>query len=186
MKPKYFKDQKEFRDWLEKNYDKENEIWVGMWKKASEKVGLNYDQALEEALCFGWIDGIVKKYDNDSYMQRFTPRRSRSVWSKINVGHVERLIQEGRMTEAGLKVVEEAKKDGRWSKAYESPANMKIPKEFLITVMKNKRAYDFFKTLNKTNLYYIGYQLMTAKKEETKARRMEKIIAMLERGEKFY
>ena len=186
MKPKFFKTQAEFREWLEKNHSKEDEIWVGMWKKVSGEVGLNYDQALEEALCFGWIDGIVKKFDENSYMQRFTPRRSRSNWSKINVGHVERLMKEGKMTEAGLAVVEAAKKDGRWDKAYASPANMKSPEDFLEELKKNKKAEEFFKTLSKTNLYYIGYQLQNAKKEETRIRRMKKMIEMLENGEKFY
>lgn len=116
MKPKYFKTQAEFRQWLEKNYDKESEVWVGLYKKASGKVGINYDQALDEVLCFGWIDGIVKKYDTDSYMQRFTPRRSKSNWSKINKGHVSRLIKEGRMMPSGLAAIETAKKDGRWEK----------------------------------------------------------------------
>lgn len=127
MNPKFFKTQKEFREWLSENHDKESEIWVGFWKKASGKTGLNYEQALDEALCFGWIDGLVNKYNDESYMQRFTPRRSKSVWSKINVGNVERLTREGKMTEAGLKVVEEAKKDGRWESAYEPPSKMKIP-----------------------------------------------------------
>ncbi len=119
MNPKFFKTSAEFREWLEKNHNRESEIWVGMFKKASGKGGISYDVALEEALCFGWIDGIAKKYDADSYMQRFTPRRSKSNWSKINVGHIERLIKEGKMTEAGLAAVETAKKDGRWEAAFE-------------------------------------------------------------------
>src|SRR3989344_2148997 len=120
MKPRFFKNPLEFREWLEKNHGKETEIWVGMYKrslpakagkKASGKIGINYDQALDEALCFGWIDGILKKYDEVSYSQRFTPRRHKSNWSRINKGHVERLIKEGKMMSSGFKAVEEAKKD---------------------------------------------------------------------------
>src|SRR3989344_6867960 len=111
MKPEFFKSPTEFRKWLEKNHEKEDEIWVGMFKKASGKVGINYDQALDEALCYGWIDGILKKYDEVSSIQRFTPRRHKSNWSRINKGHVERLIKEGKMMSSGFKAVEEAKKD---------------------------------------------------------------------------
>ena len=114
MKPKFFKSPTEFREWLEKNHEKEDEVWVGMFKKASGKAGINYDQSLDEALCFGWIDGMTKGIDEDSYMQRFTPRRSKSNWSKINKGHVSRLLKEGKMMPSGLAAVEAAKKDGRW------------------------------------------------------------------------
>ena len=114
MKPKFFKTPSEFREWLKKNHGKETEVWVGMFKKASGRVGINYDQALDEALCFGWIDGISKSLNEESYMQRFTPRRPKSNWSKINKGHVKRLTREGRMMPAGLKAIEEAKKNGRW------------------------------------------------------------------------
>ena len=186
MKPKFFKTPVEFRTWLSKNHDKETEIWVGFWKKASGKVGMDYGQALDEALCFGWIDGLVNKYDEESYAQRFSPRRAKSNWSKVNVGHVERLIKEGKMTEAGLKVIEEAKKDGRWERAYASPANTVIPEDFLKELSKNKKAEEFFEGLNKTNRFYIAYQLQDAKKEETRVRRMKKILEMLERGERFY
>ena len=186
MKPKFFKDSAEFRSWLEKNHSKESEIWVGFWKKASGKVGLNYDQALDEALCFGWIDGIAKSFDEESYLQRFTPRRPKSNWSKINTEHVGRLIKEGKMMPSGLAAVEAAKKDGRWEAAYDSLANIKIPDDFLKELSKNKKAEEFFKTLNKTNSYYIAYQLQNAKKEETRVNRMRRIIEKLERGEKFY
>jgi uncharacterized protein YdeI (YjbR/CyaY-like superfamily) len=185
MKPKFFKSQSEFREWLNKNYDKEDEVWIGIYKKASGKEGINYDQALDEALCFGWIDGIVKKYDEDSYMQRFTPRRPKSNWSKNNVNHIERLTKEGKMMPFGLAAVEAAKKDGRWDAAYHSPANMVMPEDFLAELKKNQKAREFFETLNKANKYYIGYQLQSAKKDETRERRKKKIIKMLEQGKKF-
>lgn len=186
MKPKFFKTPVVFREWLKKNHAKETEIWIGMYKKASGKSGISYDQALDEALCFGWIDGIAKKYDEDSYAQRFSPRRAKSNWSKINVGHVKRLIKERKMTEAGIAAVEAAKKDGRWDRAYASPVNIEISEDFLKELKKNKKAANFFETLNKTNKYYVAYQLQDAKKEETRIRRMKKMIQMLERREKFY
>jgi uncharacterized protein YdeI (YjbR/CyaY-like superfamily) len=186
MKPLFFDTPSDFRTWLAKYHDKETEVWVGFWKKASGKTGLNYDQALEEALCFGWIDGLVNKYDEHSYMQRFTPRRSKSVWSQVNTKHIERLTREGRMMPSGLAVVEAAKADGRWDNAYASPANMKVPEYFLKELAKHKKAQTFFQTLNKANTFAIAYQLHGAKKEETRVRRMEKIIAMLEAGKKLH
>lgn len=186
MKPLFFTTPAEFRTWLEKNHDSQTEIWVGFWKKVSGKTGMNYDQALDVALCFGWIDGLVNKYDDVSYMQRFSPRRPKSVWSKINTQHIERLTKEGKMTPAGMKAVEAAKADGRWDKAYESPANMKIPVDFLEELKKHPKAESFFQTLGKTNLFAIAFRLHSAKKEETRKRRMEMIIQMLENGEKFH
>lgn len=186
MTPQFFNTSLEFRIWLEKNHDSQTEIWVGFWKKASGKIGMNYDQALDEALCFGWIDGLVNTYNDQSYMQRFTPRRSKSVWSKINTQHVERLIQEGKMTPPGIAAVEAAKADGRWESAYASPANMKVPDYFLVELKKHKKAGEFFHTLTKANLFAIAFKLHNAKKAETRIRHMEKIIQMLENGEKFH
>jgi uncharacterized protein YdeI (YjbR/CyaY-like superfamily) len=186
MKPLFLKNQQEFRDWLTQNHDKETEVWIGMWKKASGKTGMTYKEALDEALCFGWIDGLVNKYDEESYMQRFSPRRSKSVWSKINVGNIERLIKEGKMMPSGLKTVKDAKKDGRWDAAYASPKDAKPSREFIELLSKNKKAEEFFKTLNKTNTYAILWRIETAKKQETKEKRMKEIIEMLEKGEKFH
>lgn len=182
----FFDTQRDFRSWLEKNHDTQTEVWVGFWKKASGKVGMNYDEALDEALCFGWIDGLVNKYDENSYMQRFTPRKPKSIWSKVNTQHIERLSKAGKMMPSGIAVVEAAKADGRWEKAYESPANMKVPADFLDTLKKHPKAEAFFLTLNKTNTFAIAFRLQNAKKEETRVRRMENIIQMLEKGEKFY
>lgn len=186
MKPTFFDTPSEFREWLEKNHATETELWLGFWKKASGKTGVNYKQALDEALCYGWIDGIARTYDEMSYMQRFTPRRTKSIWSKVNTGHIERLIKEGKMMPSGLATVEAAKADGRWQRAYESPAKITIPEDFLKELQKNKKAEEFFKTLNKTNIFHIAFQLQTAKKEETKQRRMAKVIQTLEEGKKFH
>lgn len=186
MTPLFFDTQKDFWSWLEKNHTKETEIWVGFWKKATGKIGMNYDEALDVALCFGWIDGLVHTYNNDSYMQRFTPRRPKSIWSRVNTQHIERLTKEGKMTPAGMSVVTAAKADGRWEEAYESPTNMKVPEYFLKELKKNQEAQEFFNTLSKANIFAIAFRLHTAKKEETKTRRMKKILEMLEKGEKIY
>lgn len=185
MKPHFFSSAAEFRTWLAKHHDTESELWVGFWKKASGKEGMTYPQSVEESLCFGWIDGMAKSYDEQSYMQRFTPRRPKSVWSKINTQHIERLTTEGRMMPSGIAAVDAAKADGRWDRAYESSANVKVPEDFLNELEKNEKAEIFFKTLNKSNIFYIAYQLQNAKKEETRVRRMQKIIDTLEKGEKF-
>ncbi len=145
MTPTFFDTPQEFRKWLEKNHKTETEIWVGFYKKASEKTGMNYDQALDEALCFGWIDGLVNKYNEESYAQRFSPRRSKSVWSQINTQHIKRLIKEGKMTPAGMAVVSAAKKDGRWDSAYASSANTKIPPDFFKELKKIKKLKSFLK-----------------------------------------
>lgn len=157
-----------------------------IFKKDSGKTSINYAEALDQALCYGWIDGQRNSYDAESFIQKFTPRRARSIWSKINVGHVERLHKTGHMHEAGLKAVEAAKSDGRWHAAYDSPRNASAPEYFLKALAKNKKAKAFFEQLNKTNVYSIVWRLQTAKKPETREKRMSAIIAMLERGEKFH
>lgn len=186
MKPLFFITPAFFRSWLEKYHDTETEVWVGFYKKALGKKGMNYDEALDEALCFGWIDGLVNKYDEVSYAQRFTPRRSKSVWSKINTQHIERLTKEGRMTPSGQAAVEAAKKDGRWEAAYDSPKNIVMPDDFLQELEKNKKAKQYFTTLNKSNTYAIAYRLQTARKPETRRKRISDIVAMLQKGEKFH
>lgn len=172
--------------WLAENHATFNGIWLRIFKKDSGRSTVTYDQALDEALCYGWIDGQGKGYDEQSYLQKFTPRRKRSVWSKRNTEHVERLIKEGRMKQAGLQEVEAAKADGRWAKAYDSPANMQIPDDFLSELSKMPNALAFFQTLNKSNTFAIAYRLQTAKRPETRQRRMKAILEMLARGEKFH
>jgi uncharacterized protein YdeI (YjbR/CyaY-like superfamily) len=181
-----FETSKELIDWLDKNHTDISGIWLRLFKKNSGVKTITYLEALEAALCYGWIDSQVKKYDDKSYVQKFTPRRSISIWSKINTERIKRLIKEGKMKPAGLAQVEQAKKDGRWDKAYDSPSNITLPEEFLKALEKDKKAQTFFKTLNKTNTYAIAWRLQTAKKPETKARRMTEILAMLAKGEKFH
>lgn len=172
--------------WLARNHAKPNGIWLRFFKKGSGKKTVTYAEALDEALCYGWIDSQLKKYDEASYLQKFTPRRSKSVWSKLNIQHVERLSKAGKMKPAGLQKVEEAKKDGRWEQAYDSSGKMTVPADFLKQLAKNKKAKAFFETFNKANTYAIAWRLATAKKPETREKRMKAILAMLAKGEKFH
>lgn len=176
----------EFRNWLKKNHDGSSGIWLRIWKVSAGTPTVTYAEALDEALCFGWIDGQKKPYDSRSWLQKFTPRKSGSRWSKKNTEHAERLIKAKKMTPSGLREVKAAKSDGRWNSAYDSSSNAKVPEDFLKELAKNKKAKAFFETLNKTNLYSISYRLQTAKKAETRERRIKAIIEMLERGEKFH
>jgi uncharacterized protein YdeI (YjbR/CyaY-like superfamily) len=180
-----FETAETFETWLEKNHDNTEGIWLKIFKKDSGEKTISYAEALDVALCYGWIDGQKQAHDERAWLQKFCPRRAKSIWSKINIGHVERLIKEGKMRQAGLKAVENAKADGRWDKAYDSPSKMTIPEDFLKELSKNKKAEAFFKGLNKSNLFSIGFRLQTAKKQETKEKRMKEIIEMLEKGEKF-
>ncbi|MBW8863918.1 MAG: YdeI/OmpD-associated family protein [Verrucomicrobia bacterium] len=186
MKRLQFKTAAAFRAWLTVNHATCDGIWLRFFKKDSGKATVTYAEALDQALCFGWIDGQVKSLDELSWIQKFTPRRARSGWSKRNTEHVERLAKAGLMMPAGLQQVEAAKVDGRWAAAYESSKNAKPPADFLKALGKDKKAKAFFETLNKANVYAIVYRLQTAKKPETRARRMETILAMLGRGEKFH
>lgn len=174
------------RQWLENNYTLHEGIWLKVSKKGAPVTTINHQQALEVALCYGWIDGQANKLDDHFYLQKYTPRRPRSIWSKRNISIVEKLIAENKMHASGLLEIEKAKADGRWDNAYNSPANMTIPDDFMQLLMTNEQAYRFFKTLNKTNLFSIGFRLETAKRTETRNKRIKEIIEMLQREEKFH
>lgn len=161
-------------------------LLLRIYKKDSGIPSVTYAEALDQALCFGWIDGQRLPFDADSWVQKLTPRRARGGWSKINAAHVDRLIREGQMTPAGFKEVEAAKTDGRWAAAYDSPANATVPPEFVKELARNAKAKQFYATLNKANLYSIAYRLQTAKRPETRIKRIKLIIEMLARGEKFH
>lgn len=184
LKP--FATQEAWRQWLDKNHAKADGIWIKFFKKHTGKKTVSYAQALDEALCYGWIDGQSKSLDEDTYKQKFTPRRSRSIWSKRNIEHVARLIKEKKMMPAGLAQIKAAKADGRWEAAYDSQSNMKIPDEFMKLLAKNKKAEKFFKSLNKSNTYAINWRIQTAKKPETRAKRMKEMVAMLAKGQTFH
>ena len=183
---KPFASAAQWRDWLTKNHTKSSGIWLRIYKKGSRKKTVTYAEALDEALCYGWIDGQKDKYDAESFLQKFTPRRPKSIWSKRNREHVERLTKEKRIFAAGQKEVDAAKKDGRWDKAYDAGSTMKVPEDFLRELKKDVRAYDFFKTLNRANTYAIAWRLQTAKKPETRARRMQTLLGMMQQGKKLH
>ena len=185
-KIKSFSTQQKWRAWLEKNQGTSDGIWLRIFKKDSGKKTVTHQQALDEALCFGWIDGQRNSHDEVSFLQKFTPRRSRSIWSKRNRENVERLIKEKRMTPAGHAEIERAKKDGRWENAYDSPKNMQVPADFLKELKKDKKSYEFFQSLNKTNKFAIAFRLHTAKRPETRERRMKDFLAKMAKGEKLF
>jgi len=181
-----FRSSSDFRKWLAANHRRSDGIWLRIFKKHSGVPTVTYAEALDEALCFGWIDGQKRRHDEPSWLQRFCPRRPKSGWSKINTQHAERLIQAGRMKAAGQAEIDAAKKDGRWTSAYDSPSNATFPDDFLAALCQNKKAQAFFESLNKANRYAISYRLQTAKKPETRHKRLKTILAMLARGEAFH
>ena len=185
-KPHLFASSLAFRAWLKENHAESSGIWLKLAKKGAPAPSITYKEALDQALCFGWIDGQRKPLDAHHWVQKFTPRRAKSGWSKVNTEHAERLIKSGDMTQAGFEAIEAAKKDGRWEAAYDSPANAAPPAEFMEALNKNKKAKSFYETLNKANTYAILYRIQTAKKPETKTRRIQQYIEMLERHEKFH
>jgi uncharacterized protein YdeI (YjbR/CyaY-like superfamily) len=190
MKPDYeiitFKDSATWRRWLDENHAKIDGVWLRLYKKASGVPTVSYAEALDEALCYGWIDGQKKSYNEESFLQKFTPRRAKSIWSKRNIEHIQRLTEQGFMMPTGIVEVERAKEDGRWAAAYDSASEMIISDEFLAELKKHSVAEKFFKTLNKTNTYAIAWRLQTAKTEETRKRRLDKIIAILDNEQKLH
>ena len=181
-----FTTQAKFRTWMDKNHSKTPGVWIKFAKKASGIKSVNYQEALEVALCYGWIDGLVRRFDDDYYVQRFTPRRAKSKWSKINRDRADALIDAGKMKPAGLAEVERAKADGRWDAAYDSPGTITVPDDLAKAFRKNPKARKFFETLNSTNRYAVLYRVHDAKKPETRARRIDQFIEMLNEGRKPY
>ena len=179
-----FSSASEFRSWLAQNHADHPGIWLKFAKKASGIPTVTYAEALDEALCLGWIDGQVKSIDATYYRQKFTRRGKRSIWSKINVGHVARLEEEGRMQPSGIAAVDAAKADGRWEAAYHGPGSAEMPDDFLAPLSKEPKALAFFETLNKSQRYSFFFRINTAKKPETRSKRIADFVAMLLRGEK--
>jgi len=178
-----FASPKDLGQWLEVNHAIESELWVKIFKIKTGITSVTWDDVVIEALCWGWIDGIKKSISDQAYLQRVTPRKARSNWSKRNRDHVERLIKEGRMTESGLVHVRAAKEDGRWEKAY-SASEMKVPTDFIVALDNHPKAKQFFETLTKSSHYVIAYGLTSAKKPETRQKRFAKFIDMLVSEEK--
>jgi uncharacterized protein YdeI (YjbR/CyaY-like superfamily) len=180
-------DATEWRAWLREHHADPNGVWLVLAKKgAASTTNLRYDDALEEALCHGWIDGQVRRRDEGTYVQRFTQRRMRSGWSKRNVGIAERLLAEGRMHAAGEAEIERAKADGRWEAAYAGPAAIEVPPDLADALAAEPRARAMFEILSSQNRYAILYRITTAKRRDTRRRRIEQYVAMLARGETIY
>jgi len=181
-----FESKKKFADWLAKQHDKSAGVWLKLAKKATGIPTVTYAEALDVALCYGWIDGQKGSFDDKYFLQKFTPRRPKSIWSKINTEKVARLIASGEMKPAGLKAIEAAKQDGRWDAAYEGQKSISVPEDFQSALEKNKKAKAFFESLNSSNRYAFLFRVATAKKAETRERRISQFVEMLERGEKFH
>jgi uncharacterized protein YdeI (YjbR/CyaY-like superfamily) len=179
-----FANKKKWSAWLAKQHEKSKGIWLQLAKKDSGIASVTYEEAVEAALCYGWIDGQKKGYDDKFWLQKFTPRGPKSIWSKINTEKVERLIASGEMQPAGLKAVEAARSDGRWDAAYASQRNISVPEDLQAALDQNTKAKASFSTLKSAERYSILFRIQTAKKPETRAKRIQQCIEMLERNEK--
>ena len=181
-----FATKKKWADWLSRQHDKSAGVWLKLAKKDSGIASVTYDEAVEAALCYGWIDGQKKGFDEQYWLQKFTQRGPKSIWSKINTVKAEKLIASGEMKLSGLQAIEAAKQDGRWDAAYESQKNISIPEDFQVALGKNKKAKAFFATLKSSERYSFLFRIHTAKKPETRAKRIQQFVEMLERNEKIH
>ncbi|WP_269629999.1 YdeI/OmpD-associated family protein [Pelomonas sp. BJYL3] len=181
--PVLFKNAKAFETWLRKHHASSDGLWLKIAKRGAEAPSVSYAEAVEIALCWGWIDGQKKSLDAQHYLQRFTPRRARSIWSKVNVEKVAALIEAGRMQAPGHAQIEAAKADGRWAKAYDSARTATVPEDLQAALDAKPQARAFFATLNAANRYAVLWRIQTAVKPETRARRIAQLVAMLARGE---
>jgi uncharacterized protein YdeI (YjbR/CyaY-like superfamily) len=181
--PVLFKNAKAFETWLRTHHATSDGLWLMLAKRGAIGTGVTYAEAVEIALCWGWIDGQKKSLDDQHFLQRFTRRRTRSVWSKINVEKVAALIDAGRMREAGLAQIEAAKADGRWAQAYDGARTAAVPGDLLMALEAEPKAKAFFATVNAANRYAVLWRIQTAAKPETRAKRIAKLVAMLARGE---
>lgn len=181
-----FATQTDWAAWLEKNHRNSQGLWLRLAKKGSGLRSVTYGEALEAALCYGWIDGQKRGESHEAWLQRFLPRSAKSIWSKINRGNAVALITNGRMKAAGLEAVEAAKRDGRWRAAYDSPRGAKVPPDFQAALETNPRAREFFDSLDGANRYAVLFRIQTVKKAETRARKIREFVEMLERNEKIH
>ncbi|MEC0244362.1 YdeI/OmpD-associated family protein [Paenibacillus chitinolyticus] len=181
-----FENQEAFEIWLESNHEASPGILLQIAKKNARLVTVSYQEALESALCYGWIDSQKKTFDDQSWIQRFTPRGARSIWSKVNKDKAEQLIADERMKPGGFKAIEDAKRSGQWDKAYEPQSSGAVPEDFAARLELNARAKAFYDTLNKQNKFAIHFRIQNVKKQETREKHILQFIEMLERGEKIY
>jgi uncharacterized protein YdeI (YjbR/CyaY-like superfamily) len=181
--PQSFETPEQLHAWLQANHASETELWVRIYKKATGQPSVTWDDCVVACICWGWIDGQRKSLDETSFLQRLTPRRARSNWSQKNVQHAERLMAQGHMQAAGLAHVEAARADGRWATAYAGSATMEIPEDFLAALQQDPAALAFYGTLKRQQLFTIYYRLTSAKRAETRQKRMADMLAKLRRGE---
>jgi uncharacterized protein YdeI (YjbR/CyaY-like superfamily) len=181
-----FKSKREWAAWLEKNHAASSGLWLRTAKKGAPLTSVSYQEALEVALCYGWIDGQKRPENDQTWLQRFCPRSARGVWSKINREKALALIASGEMKPAGLAAIEDARRNGRWESAYDPPRKATVPADLQAALDASPKAAAFFKTLNRANSYAILWRIQTVKKAETRARKIEQFIAMLERHEKLH
>ena len=184
MKQLYVADRDAWRRWLSEHYDTEDGIWLVFYKKETSKPTLAYDDSVEEALCFGWIDSIIKKIDEEKYARKFKPRKDKSVWSQLNKKRVDKMIKQGRMTEAGLAKIKAARKNGSWDQDARPKISFEVQPGLAKALARNKKAKEHFDQLAPTyRRHYIGW-IATAKRPETKERRIAEAVALLEKGKK--
>jgi uncharacterized protein YdeI (YjbR/CyaY-like superfamily) len=178
-----FKDAAAFETWLSKNHARETELWLKIHKKGSDLPTVTYAEALDVALCWGWIDGQKKSFDERSFLQRFTPRTAKSPWSQINRDHVARLTKAGRMTEHGQRQIDAAKADGRWDAAYAPSSQMTVPDDLMAAIKAVPKALATFQRLTKQNVFALAYRTSSVKSADKRAAKIEGFVAMLARGE---
>jgi uncharacterized protein YdeI (YjbR/CyaY-like superfamily) len=181
-----FATQQDWEAWLAEHYADPTGIWLKIAKKATGVLSISYSEALEGALCYGWIDGQKAAFDEHYWLQKFTPRRAKSIWSQINCDKAASLIETGKIHPAGLRQVELAKADGRWQAAYAGQSKATVPDDLQNALDNNPQARDFFLTLNSVNRYALLFRIQTARKAETRATRIQKFVDMLAKGEKLY
>lgn len=181
-----FADPLSFESWLDDNCNTSPGIRLHIAKKNSGVVTVSYNEALEVALCYGWVDSQKEAFDEKTWLQRFTPRGAKSIWSKVNKEKAEQLVTNGRMKTSGYKAIEEARKNGNWDKAYESQSIASLPEDFAIELERNAEAKAFYDMLDRQNKYAIVFRIHNAKKQETRDKRIRQFIQMLEKGEKIY
>jgi uncharacterized protein YdeI (YjbR/CyaY-like superfamily) len=181
-----FKSRAHWNEWLEKNHENPDGLWVHFAKKGSGVVTVTYDEALETALCFGWIDGQLRTHDEKTFVRKFTPRRARSIWSKVNRAKAEKLIQSGRMQAPGLKAIERAREGGEWNAAYDSARTATVPPDLQAAFARTVKAAEFFGRLDSANRYAMLWRIQTARSAEMRAKRIKEIVAMLKQKKTFH
>ncbi|MNR94401.1 hypothetical protein D3C72_254760 [compost metagenome] len=181
-----FESQAAFRDWLDQNHADAGPFWLRIYKKGSNTPTVTYAEALDEALCYGWIDSTKQTYDAGSFLQRFSARKPRSVWSQVNRDHVARLIEAGKMQPPGLRMIEEAQRNGQWEKAYAPSSQMTVPEDLQALLEAEPDAREFFEGLTKTNRYALLYRIQNVKKAETRLKRLDWAMDLLRRKETIY